>query len=43
MVQFSIIGSGNGLAPNRQQVITWTYDERVYLGIYASPRRSELY
>ena len=36
------IGSGNGLAPNRWQAITWTNDDPVQWLIYASPGLSEL-
>ena len=31
-----INGSGNGLAPNRRQVITWTNDDPVHWRIYAA-------
>ena len=34
--QYVIIGSDNGLVPNRQQAIIWTNDGLVYWGIYAS-------
>ena len=34
--QYVIIGSDNGLAPNRRQVIIWTDDGLVYWCIYAS-------
>ena len=30
------IGSGNGLAPNKRQAITWTNDYRVHWRIYAA-------
>ena len=30
------IGSGNGLAPNRRQAITWTNDDTSYWRIYTS-------
>ena len=32
----SSIGSGNGLAPNRRQAITWTNDSQVLWRIYAA-------
>ena len=28
IIQHIIIGSGNGLAPNKQQSITWTSDDK---------------
>ena len=31
-VNMVIIGSGNGLVPNRQQAITWTNDDWLYIG-----------
>ena len=40
--QYSNIGSDNGLAPNRQQVIIWTNDDSVQRCIYASLGLSEL-
>ena len=30
------IGSGNGLAPNRRQAITWSIDGQVHWRIYAA-------
>ena len=36
------IGSGNGLAPVRQQIIIWTIDGMVYWRIYASLGLNEL-
>ena len=34
--QLVSIGSGNGLAPNRWQAITWSNDDPVYRRIYAA-------
>ena len=36
------ICSGNGLAPNRQQAITWSNDDPVYRRIYAALAGDEL-
>ena len=36
------IGSGNGLAPNRRQTITWTYADPVHWRIYAALGVTEL-
>ena len=36
------IGSGNGMAPNRQHAIAWTNDEPVYCWIYVSAGFIEL-
>ena len=41
-VQFSRIGSNNGLAPNRQQAIIWTNDVLGCRCIYVSFRLNEL-
>ena len=41
-LQYSSIGSDNGLAPVRQQAIIWTNDGLVYRCIYASLSRNEL-
>ena len=38
----TIVGSDNGLAPNRCQAIIWTNDGPSYWGIYASLRLDEL-
>ena len=38
----NIIGSGNGLVPNRQQAIIWTNNDLVHWGLYASIGLSEL-
>ena len=35
--KWSIIGTDNGLAPNRRQAIIWTIDGIVYWRIYVSP------
>ena len=40
--QYALIGSDNGLAPNRRQAIIWTNDGIVYWRIYASPGHNEL-
>ena len=40
--QCTSIGSGNGLAPNRRQAITWTNDDPVHWRIYASLGEDEL-
>ena len=37
-----MIGSDNGLAPNRRQAIIWTNDDPVQRRIYASLGRNEL-
>ena len=34
-LQDAIIGSGNGLAPNRRQAIIWTHDDLVHWRINA--------
>ena len=36
------IGSGNGLAPNKEQAVTWTYVDPVNWGIYTEIGRDEL-
>ena len=41
-LQYVIIGSDNGLAPNRRQAIIWTNDGLVYWRIYASVGLDEL-
>ena len=38
----SSIGSGNGLAPNRRQAITWTNDDPIHWRIYAALGRDKL-
>ena len=40
--QYISIGSGNGLALNRGQAITWTNDDSIQWPIYASPGLNEL-
>ena len=40
--QYAIMGSDNGLAPNRHQVIIWTNDGVVYWCLYASVNVNEL-
>ena len=35
-IEYASIGSGNGLAPNRRQAITWTNAEPVHWRIYAA-------
>ena len=40
--QYASIGSGNGLAPNRRQAITWTTDSPVHWRIYAALGGDEL-
>ena len=40
--QYPSIGSGNGLAPNRWQAITWTNDDPVDCSIYAALGGNEL-
>ena len=40
--QLTFICSGNGLAPNRWQAITWNNDNPVHLPIYAALRGAEL-
>ena len=37
-----IIGSGNGLAPDRCQAITWTYVDLFHKYLYVSPSLNEL-
>ena len=36
------IGSGNGLAPNRRQAITWTNADPIHWRTYAAPGGNEL-
>ena len=38
----SCISSGNGLAPNRRQAITWTDDDPIHWRIYAALVGDEL-
>ena len=40
--QWASIGSGNGLAPNRRQAITWTNADQVHWRIYAAVGGYEL-
>ena len=40
--QYVIIGSDNGLAPNRRQAIIWTNDDLVHWRIHASLGLNEL-
>ena len=40
--KFVAICSDNGMAPNRWQAISWTTDDPIQLGIYASRGLSEL-
>ena len=40
--QWASIGLGNGLAPNRQQAITWTNDDPVHWRTYAALGGDEL-
>ena len=40
--QLVSIGSGNGLAPNRRQAITWTNEDSVHRRIYAALGGDEL-
>ena len=40
--QLTIIGSDNGLSPNRQQAIIWTNEGLVYWPMYVSLGLNEL-
>ena len=40
--KLAYLGSGNSLAPNRRQAITWTNDDQVHLRIYATLGGDEL-
>ena len=40
--QYAIFSSGNGLAPNKRQAITWTHDGPVHWRIYAALRGDTL-
>ena len=41
-MKFSSIGSDNGLAPPKRQVIIWTNDELFYWRLYAALGLNEL-